>query len=415
MKRTAKIAQFLLAAAFLMLSCQISGTATPAGSTQQVSGPTAVPPNTFVNTDNGISVAYPPGWKTQSPEADSSALTVFVSPDSTVRAMLFVLGASDIDSTQSAAELLAAQVTAEMENVQTVTSKAFPFADSSLGWQVINTGRNSQGDEIKIGFVVGISGSRLCLMLSIGATAAYDYYSDDIDTLSAAMHFGSPVVNGVSRETALFLSGGESTNPRTYDPATTHGSGDKMVFSGLVSFDPNLNLVPELAEAWDVSSDGTVYTFHLRSNAKFHDGKPVTAQDFIYSWERAADPATASDTVLTYLGDIVGVKEMHSGDADHISGLAAVDSRTLQVTIDAPKPYFLLKLTYPTAFVLDRENVESGAEWYRQPNGTGPYKLTEWVSFDHITYQANPDFYLGEPSIKTIVVKIYSGVGIRLD
>ncbi len=58
----------------------------------------------------------------------------------------------------------------------------------------------------------------------------------------------------------------------------------------------------------------------------------------------------------------------------HASGLAALDDHTLQVTIDAPKPYFLYKLTYPTAFVVDKANVESGEEWYRQPNGTGPYR-----------------------------------------
>src|ERR1041385_8732860 len=145
---------------------------------------------------------------------------------------------------------------------------------------------------------------------------------------------------------ALVLEGGESTNPRDYDPATTHGSGDKKIFSGLVSFDPKLNLTPDLAEKWDVSSDGTVYTFHLRTNAKFQDGKAVTAQDVIYSWERAASPELKSDTVLTYLGDIVGVKDMNDGKADHIQGLKAIDDHTLQVTIDAPKPYFLYKLTY---------------------------------------------------------------------
>jgi len=213
---------------------------------------------------------------------------------------------------------------------------------------------------------------------------------------------------------ALVLEGSESTNPREYDPATTHGSGDKRLYSGLVSFDPRLNLTPDLAETWDVSADGTVYTFHLRSNAVFHDGRPVTAGDFVYSWERALSPALASDTALTYLGDIVGAKEMAAGQADHVSGLRAVDDHTLEVTIDAPKPYFLLKLTYPTAFVLDKKNVESGPDWYRQPNGTGPYKLIEWTSFQRIVYQANADFYLGAPSIPYVVVNLYSGDSQRL-
>ena len=213
---------------------------------------------------------------------------------------------------------------------------------------------------------------------------------------------------------ALVLEGGESTNPRAFDPATTVSAGDKRIFSGLVSFDPSLNLTPELAERWEVSADGTVYTFYLRQNAKFHDGRPVTAQDVVYSWERAADPSLASDTVLTYLGDIVGVREMTEGTADHISGLKIIDDHTLQVTIDAPKPYFLLKLTFATAFVLDKANVESGEEWYRTPNGTGPYELVEWTRFERMVYQANQDFYLGAPSIPYIVVKLYAGEGQRL-
>jgi oligopeptide transport system substrate-binding protein len=213
---------------------------------------------------------------------------------------------------------------------------------------------------------------------------------------------------------ALVLSGGESTNPRDYDPATTYGSGDKLLFSGLVSFDPNLNLTPDLAESWEVSPDGTVYTFHLRENAKFHNGRPVTAQDVIYSWERAASPELASDTALTYLGDIVGIRKLATGQAESASGLVALDDHTLQVTIDAPKPYFLYKLTYSTAFIVDKENVESGEEWYRQPNGTGPYRLREWIRFESVVYEANPDFYLGTPSIPYIVYQLYSGVGIRL-
>jgi oligopeptide transport system substrate-binding protein len=220
--------------------------------------------------------------------------------------------------------------------------------------------------------------------------------------------------NDIPLDQALVLAGGETTNPREYDPATTHGSGDKLIYSGLVSFDPNLNLTPDLAERWEVSSDGTVYTFYLRSNAKFHDGRAVTAQDILYSWERAVSPELASDTALTYLSDIVGVREMAAGQSDHISGLQVIDDLTLQVTIDAPKPYFALKLTYPTSFVVDKNNVEQGGEWFREPNGTGPYKLIEWTSFERIVYQANQDFYLGAPSIPYVILNLYAGDPQRL-
>jgi oligopeptide transport system substrate-binding protein len=221
-------------------------------------------------------------------------------------------------------------------------------------------------------------------------------------------------LQGIPLDQALVYSGGETSNLREYDPATTHGSGDKLAFSGLVSFDPYLNLTPDLAETWDVSEDGSIYTFHLRENAKFHDGRAVTAEDVAYSWERALSPQIASDTASTYLGDILGVDEVLSGQADHLSGLQVIDDHTLQVTLDAPKPYFLLKLTYPTAFVVDRANVESGEDWVRSPNGTGPYRLTEWRSNEYILYEASSDFYLGAPSIPYVLVRLFAGVDVRL-
>ncbi len=213
---------------------------------------------------------------------------------------------------------------------------------------------------------------------------------------------------------ALVLSGGESNNPRDYDPATTHGTGDKLVFSGLVAFDPRLNLIPDLAQTWSVSPDGLTYIFTLRPNATFHDGRKVNAQDVIYSWERAADPKTQSDTVLTYLGDIVGVADMRSGKANHIAGLRALDDEHLQVQIDAPKPYFLEKLTYPTAFIVDQNNVETGPDWVYQPNGTGPYKLIQWSRGKQIVYQAYPDFYLGRPGLPYVIINLFAGVPTSL-
>jgi oligopeptide transport system substrate-binding protein len=233
-------------------------------------------------------------------------------------------------------------------------------------------------------------------------------------TTSASVKNSSAGQTDIPLNQALVLEGGESTNPRQYDPHTTLGSGDKRVFSGLVSFDPQLNLTPDLAESWDVSADGMTYTFHLRQNAKFHDGRSVTAHDFVYSLERAASPALKSQTALTYLGDIVGIHEYAAGTTEHISGIKALDEHTLQITIDAPKPYFLLKLTYPTAFVVDKANVESGGDWYRHPNGTGPYRLIEWTSFKRIVYEANKDFYLGAPSIPYVIVNLYSGDSQRL-
>ena len=151
-------------------------------------------------------------------------------------------------------------------------------------------------------------------------------------------------------------------DPHTLDPAV---SGEMrshqyimQLFSGLVCLGDNLEPAPDIAQEWQVSDDGRTYTFYLRHDVRFHDGREVKAEDFKYSWERACDPATGSLTAATYLGDIVGVGEVLAGESKEISGVRVIDDYALQVTIDAPKSYFLSKLTYPTAFVVDRANVE---------------------------------------------------------
>ncbi len=218
---------------------------------------------------------------------------------------------------------------------------------------------------------------------------------------------------GVEREKALFLFGGQ---PRTLDPARTHGGPAGAlghIFSGLVTLDPQLQLQPDLASGWSVSDGGTVYTFYLRPQAVFHDGRPVTAADVIASWERAADPATGSDTAATYLGDIAGFAAFQQGEAAQISGLQALDDHTLQVTIDAPKPYFLAKLTYPVAYIIDRENV-SQPDWEREPNGTGPYRLLAWEDDEIMVLERNEAYYRSPAGTPHVVLLMGAGIPLSL-
>jgi ABC-type transport system substrate-binding protein len=196
-------------------------------------------------------------------------------------------------------------------------------------------------------------------------------------------------------EQVLTLPGGD---PPTLDP---HLSGDATsavyvveIYSGLVTYDLELNLVADIAERWDVSEEGTVYTFYLRDNAKFHNGKPVRAQDFKWSFERACDFRTGSSTADTYLGDIIGCRDKLRGRVDEVEGVKVIDDYTLEITVDAPKAYFLAKMTYPTAYVLDKENVERGGRtWTDRPNGTGPFKLDEFVFGESIVLRKNEDYY----------------------
>lgn len=218
---------------------------------------------------------------------------------------------------------------------------------------------------------------------------------------------------GVDRNDSLFLVGSQ---PQTLDPAITRsGASDPVgsIFSGLVTLDTDLQVKPGLAAGWEVSSDGTLYTFYLRQNATFHNGRPVTAEDVVYSWERAVDPATGSDTAMTYLGDIVGTAEKNSGQAATISGLQITDDHTLAVRIDAPKVYFLSKLTYPVSFVVDRENVGQ-PNWEHSPNGTGPFTLQEWKDDDILILAANENYYLDPPAISHVVYLMGSGIPLSL-
>jgi ABC-type transport system substrate-binding protein len=193
----------------------------------------------------------------------------------------------------------------------------------------------------------------------------------------------------------LVVAGGD---PPTLDP---HLSGDATsaeyiveIFSGLVNFDRDLNLIPDLAERWEISEDGRVYTFYLRENARFHDGKPVRAQDFKWSFERACDPKTGSFTADTYLGDVIGCRDKLRGETDEVDGIQVIDDTTIEITIDRPRSYFLSKLTFPVSYVLDRENVErGGATWTDDPNGTGPFELDEMRHGERVVLVRNEDYY----------------------
>jgi oligopeptide transport system substrate-binding protein len=187
------------------------------------------------------------------------------------------------------------------------------------------------------------------------------------------------------------------TGPVTLDPAISADMSSHyyvmQIFSGLVRLDHELNIVPDIAESWELSSDNKTYIFHLRQSVKFNNGRDVKADDFKYSWERACHPDTGSGTAATYLGDIVGAKDMLAGDTEEISGIEVIGDYTLQVTIDAPKAYFLSKLAYPTAFVVDRDNVESGEDWWREPEGTGPFTLQEWRVGQWLILERNQTYY----------------------
>ena len=277
-----------------------------------------------------------------------------------------------------------------------------------------------------IGFVLAVV---VVLVLAIGAISA-------LVIVRGGGGGGEEEQQGQPTKAATAEGGGETggaatgqlrlpgSDPITLDPALAGDAASATyiveIFGGLVTIDPKLNIVPDIARELPTrenggivdSPDGTVtYTFHLRDNVVFHNtNRLVTASDFKYSLERALDPSTASPVAEAYLGDIVGARDMARGRAEEVRGIEVVDDFTLKITIDAPKPYFLAKLTYPTAFIVDRKQVESDPRnWTRKPNGTGPFKMGEWSLGERIVLEANDRYHLGPPSLETVTYLLAGG------
>ncbi|MEC8857154.1 MAG: peptide ABC transporter substrate-binding protein, partial [Chloroflexota bacterium] len=217
---------------------------------------------------------------------------------------------------------------------------------------------------------------------------------------------GAKVVDG-----GTFLRLG--ADPPTLDPHLTTDVNSAVyaveIFGGLMTIDKNLAIVGDLAESWDVSADGKTTTFRLHPNAKFHNGRSVTANDVKWSLERAADPLTEAFNASVFLGDIVGVQQKLAGSSNAISGVQVINDSTLTITTDAPKPYFLSKLTYPVSFVLDQQNVESGRDWIFEPIGTGPFRLEEYRPGEVLRLAKFNDYHLGPAMIDEVEFLISGG------
>ncbi|MDQ2800501.1 MAG: peptide ABC transporter substrate-binding protein, partial [Armatimonadota bacterium] len=212
-------------------------------------------------------------------------------------------------------------------------------------------------------------------------------------------------------------------DPTTFDPAKVEDGTTidilQQAFEGLVQWTPQNTLEPALAEKWDVSPDGRTYTFHLRPHVKFQDGNPVTAQDVYYSLRRALDPALKSTVALSYLGDIVGAKELNAGKTTQLSGVKVVDPATVAITIVAPKAYWIYTLTYPTGYIVSKAEAKNGVELTDADDekgaGTGLFKITEYQRGSKVTLTANPNYWGGAPKLAGQSRPIIKDAGTRHD
>ena len=152
-------------------------------------------------------------------------------------------------------------------------------------------------------------------------------------------------------------------------------------FEGLTKKDANNKIIGGAAETWDINKEGNIYTFHLRTNAKWSDGKEVKAEDFVYTWRRAVDPKTANKYSY-YFEVIKNAKEVISGKKTvEELGVKAIDDYTFEVELNSPTAYFLELAAYPPFYPV-REDIinEYGDDWTLKPAtyiGNGAFKMTE--------------------------------------
>jgi oligopeptide transport system substrate-binding protein len=223
--------------------------------------------------------------------------------------------------------------------------------------------------------------------------------------------------------------------PASIDPQKSNFADnitvERLIFSGLLTFDDDVNVVPLIAtevpsvENGGISEDGLTYTFHLREDATWTDGQPVTAHDFEFAIKRLFDP-TVGVYYAGFYTEIAGAAETYAATdatAEEIAalteaiGVTAVDDYTLEIQLAQPVATFLQRMALHAVLPVREDIVTSNPEDWTEPANiisNGPYRLTAWTHESELTVEANPDYFLGEPVLKKITMIMQPDTNVSL-
>ncbi|PJG60085.1 peptide ABC transporter substrate-binding protein [Aeromonas cavernicola] len=204
-----------------------------------------------------------------------------------------------------------------------------------------------------------------------------------------------------------------NSEPTTIDPQRVEESAGGAVvndlFEGLYTLDANGKSQPAGALRYQLDSSGTVYTFTLRPEAKWSNGEPVTAADYVYGWQRAADPKSASNYAwfIELMGVANAAEVIKGSKRPEELGIKAIDPHTLQVTLSNPVPFFLKMLSHYTTFPAPKATIEQhGSEWVKPGNivSNGAFMLKEWTPNERLVSVRNPHYWDNQHTVLNQVV-----------
>ena len=201
-----------------------------------------------------------------------------------------------------------------------------------------------------------------------------------------------------------------SQDPTSLDPAmivdVSGGSVAAKLFNGLVRFDDRMNVVPDVASNWHISGDGRTYTFELRQDVLFHNGRRLTAGDVKYSFERVLSPSSGSRRKWLF-EPILGARDLIEDRAQECAGISVTSDYTVQITLERPLSVFLGFLAMPNAYIVPREEVERwGKDFSDHVVGTGPFALKEWRHDEVLKLTRNDNYFDERPRVEAMNYRV---------
>ncbi|NOH32208.1 ABC transporter substrate-binding protein [Vibrio chagasii] len=228
---------------------------------------------------------------------------------------------------------------------------------------------------------------------------------------SSTLSIAAEVPAGTELAKVQELVRGNGTEVATIDPHKSQGVPESHVIrdllEGLVNQDGDGNTIPGVAESWE-TTDNKTFTFHLRKDAKWSNGDPVTAQDFVYSWQRAVDPATASPYAwyMEYT-KMANAKDIVAGKKDKSElGVKAVDANTLVVELETAVPYFVMMMGHTTMKPVHQATVEKYGDQWTKPEhfvGNGAFSVDKWIVNERLVLKRNEQYW---DNGKTVLNKV---------